>query len=97
MTPGRWQAFSTLHRTTSPDIHQARKECRHSAGKSLTIHEALRRSWRGERAAARPAPQLVSINCMTLAHPTEVFSRIAAGLSASAAGSADPIIYPGAA
>lgn len=89
--------LSILHWTTSHATHQALQECRRSAGKSLTVHEALRRSWRGERGAARPAPQLVSINCMTLAHPTEVFSRIAAGLSASAAGAADPIVYPGAA
>ncbi|KAK9840798.1 hypothetical protein WJX81_005432 [Elliptochloris bilobata] len=65
------------------------------SGKSLTVHEALRRAWRAERNAGRPAPRLVSINCMTLAHPTEVFSRIAAGLAAPPADAADPIMYPG--
>lgn len=91
------QAFFTSHWTTGRDNHQARKECRRSAGKSLTIHEALRRSWRGERAAARPAPQLVSINCMTLAQPADVYARIAAGLAAPPGTADEPITYPGAA
>ena len=67
------------------------------AGKSLTVHEALRRTWRAERAAGRPAPRLVSINCMTLRQPTEVYARIAASLAAPPASADEPIAYPGAA
>ena len=67
------------------------------AGKSLTVHEALRRTWRAERGAGRPAPHLVSINCMTLTQPAEVYARIAAGLAAPPAGADEPILYPGAA
>ena len=68
-----------------------------AAGKTLTVHAVVRSS---ARQATEPAatPVLLSINCMTLQTPSQVFRRILDGLSAPqlACCPADAFVCPGA-
>ena len=71
--------------------------CDPAAGKTLTVHAVARGS---ARQATDPAatPVLLSINCMTLQTPSQVFRRILDGLSAPqlACCPADAFVCPGA-
>lgn len=66
------------------------------AGKSLTVHEVARQTWRAVKRQGTAVPQVVSINCMSLKQPSAVFVRALAGFQISESEQADePVTFAG--
>ena len=66
------------------------------AGKSLIVHEVARQAWRAVKRQGTAAPQVVSINCMSLKQPSAVFMRALAGFQIIKSEQADePVTFAG--
>ncbi len=66
------------------------------AGKSLTVHQVARQAWQWAKSQGVTPPQIVSINCMSLKQPSNIFMRALSGFHTSEAEQPDePLTFAG--
>ncbi len=83
LAPAAGHPLLPAHVSDHPAVHRCRTSCA-AAGKSLTVHEVALACARDEQLLAGSAcpcrPAVISINCMSLAAPQDVFQRLLDGL-----------------
>ena len=87
LAPAAGHPWLPAHVSARPAVHRCRMSCA-AAGKSLTVHEVALACARDEQLLAGSAcpcrPAVISINCMSLPAPGDVFQRLLDGLEQAA-------------